>query len=82
MQGRTRQKVSADHLQAISARSVRSEHQGGRIDCLLDQRNLALVHVEVDQLWLPERLQSHTVRTESALSGAPGLYFTSINAKP
>src|ERR1039458_8768561 len=43
------QEVGADHLQTVPARFVRAKHQGCRLDCLLDDRDLALVHLEVDQ---------------------------------
>jgi hypothetical protein len=42
------QKVSADHLQAVAAGLITSEHQSCRLECLLDYWNLALVQLEVD----------------------------------
>src|SRR5256885_15516332 len=44
------QKVSADHLQAVSARLVGSQHQSSRLDGLLDDGNLTLVKLEVNNL--------------------------------
>src|SRR5579864_9503709 len=46
----SRQEVRADHLQAIPAPFVATEHQRGRLNCLLDHWDLALVEFEVDDL--------------------------------
>src|ERR1019366_1697990 len=43
------QEVGADHLQTVSARFVRPQHQGCRLDRLLDDWDLALIDFEVDQ---------------------------------
>src|ERR1039458_9566159 len=50
VQVRSSQEVGADHLQAVTARFVRAQHQSCRLDCLLDDRDLALVDLEIDQL--------------------------------
>jgi hypothetical protein len=50
VQIRSRQKVRTDHLQTVAARLVSPQHQGCRLDRLLDDGNLALIDFEVDQL--------------------------------
>src|SRR5689334_12860843 len=42
------QEVSADHLQTIAAGFIRSQHHGRRLNRLLDDRDLALVELEID----------------------------------
>jgi anti-sigma B factor antagonist len=42
------QKICADHLQTVTARFVGSEHQGCRLNCLLDNRNLAFIKLEIN----------------------------------
>src|ERR1017187_2510002 len=49
VQVRASQEVGADHLETVTARFVGSQHQGCRLDRLLDHRDLALVDLEVDQ---------------------------------
>src|SRR2546426_1056087 len=46
----SRQEVRADHFQAVAARAVASQHQSRRLQCLLDDRDLALVELEIDNL--------------------------------
>src|SRR5208282_505643 len=41
--------IGADHFQAVAARFVRAQHPRCRLDRLLDDRDLALVDLEVDQ---------------------------------
>ena len=43
-----RQEIRTDHLQTVAAGFVSSQHQGRRVDRLLDHRNLALVDLEID----------------------------------
>src|SRR4029077_8221477 len=50
VQLRSWEEVGADHLQTVTARFVRAQHQGCRLDRLLDDGNLALIDFEVDQL--------------------------------
>ena len=47
-------KVGTDHFQAVAARFVRAQHQGCRLDRLLDDRDLALVDLEARLLLLDE----------------------------
>jgi hypothetical protein len=42
--------VGADHLQTVPTRFVRAQHQRRRLDCLLDDWDLALVELEINQL--------------------------------
>ena len=42
------QEIRTDHLQTVAAGFVSSQHQGRRVDRLLDHRNLALVDLEID----------------------------------
>jgi hypothetical protein len=42
--------MGADHLQAVTARLVRSEHKSGSFDSLLDHGQLALKELEIDNL--------------------------------
>src|SRR5579864_3937674 len=44
----SRQKIGANHFQAIPARLVSSQHQGGRFQDLLNNRQLTLVNLEID----------------------------------
>ena len=44
------QKICANHLQAIAAGLIAAKHQSRRLECLLDDRNLALVQLEIDDL--------------------------------
>ena len=46
----SRQEIRADHLQTIAAGFVRTQHQGCRLNRLLNHRNLAPVELEVDDL--------------------------------
>ena len=50
VQIRSRQEVRANHLQTVSSRLIRTQHQSCCLDCLFDDRNLALVQFEVDNL--------------------------------
>jgi len=42
---RAREEVGADHFQAVAARFVRAQHQGCRLDRLLDDRESAVVRL-------------------------------------
>src|SRR5271157_833808 len=44
------QEISADHLQAITPGSVRSQHQGSRLEGFFNDWQLTLVKLEVDDL--------------------------------
>jgi len=46
----SRQEIRADHLQTIAAGFVRTQHQGCRLNGLLNHRDLALIELEVDDL--------------------------------
>ena len=46
---RSRKEIGADHLQAVTAGLVRSQHQGS-FQGLLDDRNLAFVDLEINDL--------------------------------
>ena len=46
---RSRQKIRADHLQHVASGFVASQHQSRCFKGLLDDRQLALVQLEVDQ---------------------------------
>ena len=50
LQARPRQKIRADHLQAVAARLVAPEHQSRCFERLLDHRKLALVSLEIEDL--------------------------------
>jgi len=43
---RSRQKISTDHLQAVAARAIASQHQSCCLQSLLDDRDLAFVEFE------------------------------------
>ena len=45
-----REKIRADHLQAVAPRLVRSEHQADGFKGLLDHSQLALVNLEIKNL--------------------------------
>src|SRR5207249_7605284 len=44
------QKVRADHLKTVAAGLIAAQHQSRRLDRLLDDRNLALIQLEIDNL--------------------------------
>src|ERR1019366_2377903 len=50
VQVRSCKEVGTNHLQTVTARFVRAQHPRCRLDRLLDDRDLALVNLEVDQL--------------------------------
>jgi hypothetical protein len=43
---RASQEVGGDHLETVTAGFVRAQHPGCGFDCLLDDRDLALVNLE------------------------------------
>src|SRR5215469_2696034 len=45
-----RPEIGADHLQAVSARAIRSQHQSSRFQRLLNYWDLTPVEVEIDDL--------------------------------
>jgi hypothetical protein len=47
LSGRACQEIRTDHLQAVTARFVGTQHQGCSVERLLDDRYLALVDLEV-----------------------------------
>ena len=47
-QAHSRQKIRADHLQAIPSGLVAPKHQARCLECLLDDRQLALVGLEIE----------------------------------
>ena len=50
---RSRKEVGANHLQAISARLVGTQHERRGLECLFDDGDLALVDLEIrDLVWL------------------------------
>jgi hypothetical protein len=48
VQVRASQEVGGDHLQTVTAGFVRAQHPGCGFDCLLDDRDLALVNLEIN----------------------------------
>ena len=50
MQACAGQKISADHLETVTTRFLTTEHQRSGLQRLLDHRELALVHLEIEHL--------------------------------
>jgi hypothetical protein len=50
LQSSARKKISADHFEAIAARFVAAEHESCDFERTFDNRQLALVELEVDDL--------------------------------
>ena len=48
LQVRASQEVGGDHLETVTAGFVRAQHPGCGLDCLLDDRDLALVNLEIN----------------------------------
>ena len=77
LQAHSRQKIRADHLQAIASRFVAPEHQSRCFERLLDHRQLALVGLEIEDLprlrFLARSGASTTSRLNSSLGSSLAL---------
>jgi len=62
LQVHSRQKIRTDHLQAVASRLVAPEHQTRCFKRLLDDRQLALVGLEIEDLPRLSFLPGHVLR--------------------
>jgi hypothetical protein len=76
LQAHSRQKIRTDHLQAVASRLVALEHQSGRFKRLLDDRQSALVRLEIKDLPRLSSLPGQVLR-DFPVSSSHSLNFES-----